>query len=66
MRHGAAIGCTSMLRKMLRKPMCFAAALFAMAFLSGSASASPIGTRAAVPPKAVLLQEVRCQWICRP
>jgi hypothetical protein len=55
-------------RQALQNPLCFAAALFAMAFLSGSASASPIGsgTRAAVPPQAVLLQEARCQRLCRP
>jgi hypothetical protein len=53
---------------MLRNPLCSAAALAAMVFLPSSASASPIGAgaRAAVPPKAGLLQEARCQRICRP
>ena len=47
--------------------MCSVAALFAVASLPGSASASPIsaGTRAAVPPEAVLLQEVQCQQVYR-
>ena len=51
---------------LLRKPICLAAALVTMAFLSGSASASPIsaGTRASLPPGAVLFQKVRCQRIC--
>ena len=53
---------------MLRNPLRSAAALLALMFLSSSASASPIGagTRAAVLPKAALLQEARCQRICRP
>ena len=53
---------------MLRNPLCSAAALLAMVLLSSSASGSPIGvgTRAAAPPKVALLQEVRCQRICRP
>jgi hypothetical protein len=47
--------------------MCSVAALFAIASLPGSASASPIsaGTRAAVLPEAVLLQEVQCQQVYR-
>jgi hypothetical protein len=47
--------------------MCSVAALFAIASLPGSASASPIsaGTRAAVPLEAVLLQEVQCQQVYR-
>jgi hypothetical protein len=51
---------------LLRKPICSAAALVTMAFLSGSASASPIsaGTRASIPPGTVLFQKVRCQRIC--
>ena len=45
-------------------PMCIAAVLVAIAVLSGAASARP-GTRAAVPPKAVLLQKTPvCQMNC--
>jgi hypothetical protein len=53
---------------MLRNPLCSAAALFVMVFLPNSASASLIGagTRAVAPPEAGLLQEARCQRICRP
>ncbi len=53
---------------MLRKSLCSVAVLLAIAFLAGPASASPLGasTRAAVSPGASLLQEVRCQRVCRP
>jgi hypothetical protein len=53
---------------MLQNRLCSAAALLVMVFLPSSASASPIGagTRAAAPSEAVLLQEARCQRICRP
>ena len=53
---------------MLRNPLSSAAALVAMVFLPNSASASPIGagTRVVVPPAPGLLQEARCQRICRP
>jgi hypothetical protein len=53
---------------MLQNRLCSAAALVAIVFLPNSASASPIGagTRAAAPSDVGLLQEVRCQRICRP
>ena len=53
---------------MLRNPLCSAAALLAMVFLPSSASASLIGagTRAVAPSDVGLLQEARCQRICRP
>jgi hypothetical protein len=51
-----------------RNSLCSAAALFVMVFLPSSASASLIGagTRAAAPLGTELLQEARCQRICRP
>ena len=53
---------------MVQNRLCCAAALFAIVLLSRSASGSPlgVGTRAAAPPKVGLLQEARCQRICRP
>jgi hypothetical protein len=52
---------------MLQNRLCSAAALIAMVSLPSSVSASLIGagTRAAAPPEAGLLQEARCQRICR-
>jgi hypothetical protein len=51
---------------MLQKSLCSAAALVAMAFLFGSAFASPLGagTRGTVPLEPMLLQVVRCRRIC--
>ncbi len=53
---------------MLQNRLCSAAALFAMVFLSSSASANPLGagTRVVAPGEVGLLQEARCQRICRP
>ena len=51
---------------MLQKSLCSAAALVAMAFLFGSAFASPLGagTRGTVPLEPMLLQVIRCRRIC--